>query len=659
MIRSLYTGASGLKNHQSKMDVVGNNIANVNTVGYKSSRTTFADILSQNIKGASASNGGIGSTNPTQIGLGTNTASIDLIFKDGAPVTTGKNTDLCLSGDGLFVVRGGNQTYYTRDGAFDFDAAGNYVLPGSGHFVQGWMATSGETGGVIDTTGAITDIKIGGIAAQPTTEISFQYNLGADSPFVTVEKVKKTEKVWEEVDDVGVLEEEESSYNLNIKIGDNDFILHAVGDRNNHEEDIDLSKNWKVKEVGEYSDWEWPITLEDEEGNTSTIKILPKDSTDIKVGDSFSADTSQLRLKSTVNEKSPLEFIVDGKNYKAVNMGHSVEFPGEDWVVASVYNVDGKPQIIIEQRPNGIHNGCSVGITLDQELDESQLPAVGSALEFSDESLAAPKFRLITRDIGEEEVVTVTGGTSSNSVPVTTTVTIYDSEGKTQQVPVYFFHEGESNGGTPQSTNKWLVSLENNYPVKQGDITAYEYTGAGGNKSSITMPAVELQFDENGNLLMNSGTTSTLTIGGQNITVDFTKVTQYPSDTTVTATSNGNASKTLKDIQIDAKGIITGIYTDGTRRLEAQVALAHFSNSAGLLKTGTSLYQESANSGTPLTIKAGEFGTVLTPGALEMSNVDIANEFADMIITQRGFQSNAKTITVGDELIETAINMKR
>ena len=87
--------------------------------------------------------------------------------------------------------------------------------------------------------------------------------------------------------------------------------------------------------------------------------------------------------------------------------------------------------------------------------------------------------------------------------------------------------------------------------------------------------------------------------------------------------------------------------------------MAHFTNSEGLSKTGTSLYRESANSGTPLIIKAKEFGVIITPGALEMSNVNIADEFSDMIITQRGFQSNAKIVTVGDEMIETAVNMKR
>ncbi len=154
MMRSLYSGLSGLKSHQTRMDVVGNNISNVNTTGYKSSRATFADMLSQNLNDATAPHGRVGGTNPKQIGLGTNVASTDLIFKDGAPLTTGKNTDLALSGDGLFVVQKNGQTYYTRDGAFEFDAAGNYVLPGSGHFVQGWLAVNG----VVDTTGPIGNI---------------------------------------------------------------------------------------------------------------------------------------------------------------------------------------------------------------------------------------------------------------------------------------------------------------------------------------------------------------------------------------------------------------------------------------------------------------------------------------------------------------------
>ncbi len=128
MMRSLFSGVSGLKAHQTGMDVIGNNIANVNTTGYKASRTTFADMFSQTLAGASKGNGGVvGGTNPKQIGLGSVVASIDMLFTDGSTQSTGKNTDMALQGNGLFVVKQGKQTYYTRNGDFQFDHAGNFV----------------------------------------------------------------------------------------------------------------------------------------------------------------------------------------------------------------------------------------------------------------------------------------------------------------------------------------------------------------------------------------------------------------------------------------------------------------------------------------------------------------------------------------------------
>ena len=136
MMRSLYSGVSGLKNHQTRMDVVGNNISNVNTTGFKSSRVTFSDTLSQTLSGASAPAETIGGTNPKQIGLGSSVSSIDTLFTDGSVQNTGKNTDLCLSGNGLFYVKQGNEEYYTRNGNFEFDASGNLVLSGSGLYVQ-------------------------------------------------------------------------------------------------------------------------------------------------------------------------------------------------------------------------------------------------------------------------------------------------------------------------------------------------------------------------------------------------------------------------------------------------------------------------------------------------------------------------------------------
>lgn len=181
MMRSLFSGISGLKGHQTRMDVVGHNISNVNTTGFKASRVTFADTLYQTTSGSSAPQGNLGGINPKQIGLGANVASIDTIFGDASVQGTGKNTDVALAGNGLFMVKNNSGTYYTRSGAFEFDANGNYVMSGNGSFVQGWMAR--ENGELVTTEqpGNIT-IKAGkSMQPQMTTSATYLNNLNADT----------------------------------------------------------------------------------------------------------------------------------------------------------------------------------------------------------------------------------------------------------------------------------------------------------------------------------------------------------------------------------------------------------------------------------------------------------------------------------------------
>ena len=182
MMRSLYSGVSGLKNHQTRMDVVGNNISNVNTTGFKSSRVTFSDTLSQTLSGASAPTENRGGTNPKQIGLGSATSAIDTLFTDGSVQSTGVNTDLCLSGNGLFIVKDGNLSYYTRNGNFKFDKQGYYVNS-DGLKVQGWSATT--PGDAINTNGQPSEICIPAgktMAASATKVATFSKNLDAAEP---------------------------------------------------------------------------------------------------------------------------------------------------------------------------------------------------------------------------------------------------------------------------------------------------------------------------------------------------------------------------------------------------------------------------------------------------------------------------------------------
>ena len=164
MLRSLFSGISGLRAHQQMMDVTGNNIANVNTTGYKSSQTVFQDTLSQMVNAAGAPQNGAGGTNPSQVGLGVKLASINANFTQGSAQTTGKAADLMIQGDGFFVVKSGGEALYTRAGSFTFDANGSLTNP-TGQIVQGWSATGGQ----VNSAGAPGDIKLPiGISLSPT-----------------------------------------------------------------------------------------------------------------------------------------------------------------------------------------------------------------------------------------------------------------------------------------------------------------------------------------------------------------------------------------------------------------------------------------------------------------------------------------------------------
>jgi flagellar hook protein FlgE len=155
VLRSLFSGITGLRQHQTLMDVVGNNIANVNTTGYKSSSVVFEDTLSQMMRAASAPNAGVGGVNPAQVGLGVQLGAISTNFAQGSAQNTGRATDLMIQGDGFFVLRNSNTEQYSRAGSFTFDTDGRLVNP-EGMRVQGWTGT----GGVVNTNAAPADILL-------------------------------------------------------------------------------------------------------------------------------------------------------------------------------------------------------------------------------------------------------------------------------------------------------------------------------------------------------------------------------------------------------------------------------------------------------------------------------------------------------------------
>ncbi len=240
MMRSMFSGVSGLRVHQTRMDVVGNNIANVNTIGYKSQRVTFNEVFSQTLQSASSASDetGRGGLNPMQVGLGVNISSIDMLMTQGAAQRTDNPFDLMINGEGFIVVGDASGKFFTRAGALRQDDEGNLIIP-NGMKVMGWPAS--ENGKEI-TRSEVIPLKLNdpvfkSTPPQTTTSTALSGNINtSDSPISTQIKM---------YDSLGNL------YTTNIYL-----VYNAAG------------STWNVYNTltaGTYS--AGPITLTDQNGN--------------------------------------------------------------------------------------------------------------------------------------------------------------------------------------------------------------------------------------------------------------------------------------------------------------------------------------------------------------------------------------------------------
>lgn len=184
MWQAMLSGVASLKAHQTKMNVIGNNIANINTTGYKGSRVHFQDLMAQTFRAASRPSNVLGGVNPIQVGLGVKVGAIDVQTLQGALEMTGRTTDLAIQGNGYFMLTNGRDVHYTRDGAFGLDSSGFLVHRGTGWKVLGWMA---DAGGRIDTNqpisaASVLQFPVGSQAAvRQTTTVEYTGNLNANA----------------------------------------------------------------------------------------------------------------------------------------------------------------------------------------------------------------------------------------------------------------------------------------------------------------------------------------------------------------------------------------------------------------------------------------------------------------------------------------------
>lgn len=185
MMRSLYSGVSGLQNHQTRMDVIGNNISNVNTTGFKRGRVNFQDMISQQVGGAAKPTEELGGVNPKDVGLGMTIATIEQVFTQGNLQSTGVSTDVAIQGNGFFILKDGEESFYTRNGQFGLDRDGTLVNPANGQRVQGWMARDLNGEQIVQTAASPTDLVVPVGSKDPakeTANVRFACNLNKNTP---------------------------------------------------------------------------------------------------------------------------------------------------------------------------------------------------------------------------------------------------------------------------------------------------------------------------------------------------------------------------------------------------------------------------------------------------------------------------------------------
>ncbi len=723
MIRSLYSGISGLRNYQLKMDITSHNIANVNTTGYKAQRVTFKEGFSQVLKGATRPPGNSGGINPMQAGLGMAVGSIDSLMHQGAMQSTGQLTDLAVEGRAFFAFSSGEGNFYSRNGALQMDANGNLVSPNNGYTLQGLTA---DSEGNIPNTAIPGNVRIpyGEKApAKATEEIKFSCNLDSDSAGLGTQL--HTARYLAAGDGTDNLTAMFDGNGNNLNIEDNDILRISFIDGANVEQTLDLVTGTDVATLQDLADEISTAVF----GGAGSVVVTPKTPGDPGSGGQLSiiapAGVTNLTVSNqtrpTSNSYVSNLFLWQGAVGDALgdlSTGRALAPAGETDLLLDLHDAHGEllglegettlgsgdgdfinvsGSVGGENLTNDVNGGLEynpdpiAGTTMGELLDYIQgrlrLPdnipnSSGSddpSVELNDASTGdnrAPEGSIMIRgqaglafalsgiaissNNGNNNAITPTAfnanaiGTSLQTARDTTvhstSIEVFDETGASHTVTQTFTHSG-----TP---NKWLWELTTN----QGEQIF------GGNLGSVT-------FSENGsvsawtfddgqasfrfNPMNGSGEMNIeLDVGGPDI---FSGITQFRSTTTTAAKEqDGYEMGKLSEISISEDGSINGLYTNGTSRMVAKILLAEFNNPAGLLRTGDSMWSESNNSGDGVLYSPGEGTTSkIKPGALEMSNVDLASEFTDLITTQRGYQAASKIITTSDSLLQELVQLVR
>ena len=673
-VRSLFAGVSGLRNFQQQLDIIGNNIANSQTAGYKATRITFQDLLSQTVKGATASSATLGGTNPQQFGLGSSIGAIDTDYSQGNLMTTGRKLDIAISGSGFFKISDGSDTYYTRNGAFDIDEQGYLVSTTSGYKVQGYNATAG----VLDNTSVGNiQIPVGIILpAQPTTTIGLVGNLNA------------TEEQNGSIHETEALLADELIGSTNDING-----LFAIGNLDSRIAGLqpDVTTVTIDGTVLTYVNND----IATSNGNFNSLTDLIQEmgnavaSTFAIDGDGAIAQTVGAGLHTITSNNSSLNSALSSLSGAGL-AGITDEFAHTAVETDTLMNL---------RNATGTNLGLSVGdvITIDGTVGGSAITQDSLTVALTTDILAyesgiSNALNINNQDHGVEVIngkirITGDGGTdyAVSDIDIASGDAVFDavfddSTGNWSKIRsstdnhVTSFISYDSDGVQHTFTIKYNVrDSANGENVWIFDVHSQETSsGIAETVTPATSPTGTITFGADGSLSSfspsqvtvypNSGVANPIDVIFDPGTVgDFNGLVAFENASSARFTDlTGYASGELQDISLNSIGEVTGNFTNGQNQILSQLTLAMFDNPSGLEKVGGNNYAASLNSGvstdaTPTVAGRG----ALIPSALEGSNVDLAREFVNLITAQRAFQSNSKIISAANDIMGILVGLVR
>ena len=735
MLRSLYSSISGLRNHQVSLDVIGNNIANVNTIGFKSGRVTFKESMAQLIEGASRPPGFIGGTNPIQVGLGMAVGSIDTMTTQGNLEATGKITDLAIEGTGYFAYGSADARFYSRMGAIQFDANGTMVSPANGFAVLGKMATeNGDFNG--QPIGALRVPFGDEVPAKATTEVKFAANLDSDSqglgtvvysqrfmskayatPDVSLDNISLTSLYNSNGHSLGMRPGDVITISCNsggtdyvraVKVIDKDE-TRVIGSSVYSYEDLIEEINGLVGTDIPGSSASATINTDPVTGQNGSIRIW---------NPTGNATITNLQLTSNrpggssgyITRAFSFDPVIQGVNKASVSKQVRRPAVAKD-LLANLYDSNGNPvggslglegtgvpyaqlkingavggetidsasmdyiaasttlQDLLDNIRNAFglpnHDGTpqrNLSVSMNNaDTDNDNIPDGSFVIRGQPEkSFAISNISIQASDPDPTNTSTPTRFNANMSfvelqkardtTKYSTSIVAYDESGKGHTMTTVFTRT--------KDPGKWLweINMEGGETITGGSRGTITFS-QDGSPSSFTAEDQAPMFSFNPMNGSNEVRVK-LNVGSPG---SFRGITQFRAPSTAAAKSqDGYAMGQLHQISINEYGTVSGSFTNGINKDLAQIYVAEFNNPGGLMKMNDSMYMASPNSGEAvLGMPKVSSPSSIKPGALELSNVELATEFTAMITTQRGFQANARVVTVSDSILQELVQLVR